>query len=114
MQSEEKYEGELPSEVRKLMEERMNASGDSESLMDGMKREGVFAALVEAMKTSEGGDFEFEENALRALVRAAVQGGLTEGEKAEVKMIWERLGSLGQHERGLGAEDGQEITSALA
>ena len=114
LQSDEKYEGELPSEVRTLIEEKMEASGDGESLVDGMKREGVFAALVEAVKNGDGGDFEFQENALRALARAAMRGGLTEGEKAKVKTVWENLGALGQDERGLGAEDGLDIVRAFA
>lgn len=114
MQSDEKYEGELPNEVRNLIKERMKAEAEGESLVDGLKREGVFSALVEALRDGRGDDFEFEENALRALVRAAEKGGLSEAEKRDAKAVWEKLGAFGQDERGLGGNDGLEIARALA
>jgi len=112
-QSEEKYEGEIPNEVRNLIEERTKAGGESETLLDGSRREGIFAALVEALKNGDGEDLEFEENALRALGKAAEKGGLSEGEKAEVRAVWEKLGPTGQDERGLGGEDRKELSRAL-
>lgn len=113
MQSGEKYEGDIPNEVRNLIEEKMEA-GDEESLVDGLRREGIFSALAEALKTVDGEDFEFEENALRALVRAAEKGGLSQEEKAEVRSLWEKLGAVGQNERGMGGADGAEVSKILA
>ncbi len=114
MQSDEKYEGELPNEIRNLIEERMKSGGEGENLIDGLKREGVLAVLIQALKERGGEDFEFEENAVRALVRAAERGGLSSEEKSEVKAVWKKLGTVGQNERGLGGEDGIEATRALA
>ena len=110
MQSDEKYEGEIPNEVRNLIEDRMKSGTTSENLIDGMKREGVFACLIEALRNADGDDFEFGENALRALLRVAEKRALSENEMARVKSIWEQLGQVGQEERGLSGEDGMEIS----
>ena len=113
LQSGEKYEGEIPDEVRNLIQERMApGSEEGESLVEGLKREGVFAALLEELEAG-GGDWEFEENALRALVNTAERGGLSEGERTRLKGMWEKLGTIGQNERGFGGEDGVNISKVL-
>ncbi|WVQ83081.1 hypothetical protein IAT38_005219 [Cryptococcus sp. DSM 104549] len=116
MQSGEVYEGEIPNEVRNLLEERMKAAqgeGPSETLVQGLQREGVFAELVKGLKES-GEDVEYEENTLRALARAAEKGGLTNGEKTELRGLWEKLGAAGQEERGLSGSDGKDIEKAFS
>ena len=112
LQSGEKYEGEIPDEVRDLIKERTASSGEGESLVEGLKREGVLAALLEELEAG-GGDWEFEENALRALVNAAERGGLGEGERTRLKGMWEKLGTVGQNERGFGGEDGVNTSRVL-
>ncbi|ORY24290.1 nucleotide exchange factor Fes1-domain-containing protein [Naematelia encephala] len=114
MQSGEKYEGELPNEVRNLIEERMRSGTKSESLVDGLKAHGVFTELLKGLKEVPEGDFEYEENAIRTLVRAVEKGGLSPEEKNDLRAIWENRGALGQEERGLGGEDGVEIARILA
>ncbi|OXH34057.1 hsp70-like protein [Cryptococcus neoformans] len=112
MQSSERYEGEIPSEVRNYIEEN-EKNAPSESLVEGLKREGVFTALVEGLKQGVD-DVEYEENAMRALVRAHQQGGLTVSEKNDLKTIWEKWGKQGKQERGLDGEDGEEVSEALS
>jgi hsp70-interacting protein len=116
MQSDEKYEGELPNEVRNLVEESTKAGEIQESLVEGLKREGVLGGLVQGLKGDgeREGDLEFEENAVRALSKSAEKGGLSEAEKETVRGIWERWGSAGQAERGLEGEDAKEISRILA
>lgn len=111
LQARDKFEGEMPNEVRNLLEERAKeAGGVEEDLLVGLEREGVFAAAVKALAQSD--DIELEENAIRALARAAAAGALKE--KAEVKAIWDKWGVEGQKERGLEGEDAKEISAALA
>lgn len=112
MQSSERFEGEIPSEVRNYIEEN-GKNAPSESLVEGLKREGVFTALVEGLKQGVD-DVEYEENAMRALVRAHQQGGLTVSEKNDLKTIWEKWGKQGKQERGLDGEDGEEVSEALS
>ncbi|KIS02083.1 hsp70-like protein [Cryptococcus deuterogattii 2001/935-1] len=112
MQSGERYEGEIPSEVRNYIEEN-EKNAPTESLVEGLKREGVFTALVEGLKQGVD-DVEYEENAMRTLVRAHQKGGLTVSEKSDVKTIWEKWGKQGRQERGLDGEDGREISDALS
>ena len=115
MQSGEKYEGEIPNEVRNLIEERIKetAGQPSETLVDGLKHSGVYSALIKAL-ASGSGDVEFEGNALNALARAAEKGGLSGSEKAQVKTFWESWTENDREERSLGGEDGKEISAALA
>lgn len=113
MQDGEKYEGEVPGEVRNLVEASEKENGPEGSLVTGLKREGVFAALVEGLQ--EGGDdVEYDENALRALSRAAQRDGLTSEERAAVKATWAKWGNAGQAERGFQGEDAQEISKVFA
>ncbi|OCF33507.1 hsp70-like protein [Kwoniella heveanensis BCC8398] len=126
MQSGEKYQGEIPNEVRGLLEERMKEvqqSGQaSEGLLEGLKREGVFAALLDGLKgtqaQTEGGevdvDVEYEENALRALVKAVSKGGLDSAEKEQLKDIWNGWSFEQKEERGFVGEEGKEIEAGLA
>lgn len=111
MQSGERYEGEIPSEVRNYIEEN-EKNAPTESLVEGLKREGVFTALVEGLKQGVD-DVEYEENAMRTLVRAHQKGGLTVSEKSDVRTIWEKWGKQGRQERGLDGEDGREVSDAL-
>jgi hsp70-interacting protein len=112
MQSGEKYEGDIPKAVVELIKERTNSGEVSEPLVDGLKREGVIGALLVGLKDSE--DVEYEENAIRALVRAVERDILSPEEVAEVKSIWTKWGSSGQAERGLDGQDGQDIEKVLA
>jgi hypothetical protein len=109
MQSGETYTGEIPNEVRNLIEERMKVPDEQkEGLLDGLRREGVFLALAQAVKESSE-DIEFEENAMRALSQAASRGALSGEEKAVAREVWKSWGSAGQEERGLGGDDAAEI-----
>jgi hypothetical protein len=115
MQSNETYTGELPDEVRQLIEERTQTQTQTQTqtLIAGLEKEGVFQALVEALRTSEG-DIEFEENAIRTLSQAAKQGVLSDEEKKALKQIWTTWGAEGQSERGLGGEDVKVVEQSLA
>ena len=112
MQSGEKYEGDIPKPVVELIQERMNSGEVSEPLVDGLKREGVIAQLLVGLK--EGGDVEYEENAIRALSRAVEKGVLSAEEIGEVKGIWTQWGASGQAERVLDGQDGKDIEKILA
>ncbi|WWD18500.1 hypothetical protein CI109_102952 [Kwoniella shandongensis] len=118
MQSGAMYEGEIPNEVRNLLEERMKETQGqtTESLVDGLKREGVFEGLIDELKRSKNEDdvdLEFEENAIRALAQASEKGGLTDEQKKDLRSVWTAWGVKGQEERGLEGEDGKVISSAL-
>lgn len=113
MQSDEKYEGEIPGEVINLVEEHTKSGGRSEDLVSALKREGVYSALVKGLKESSD-DIEFEENALRALAKAAEKDGLTHEEKHDVKTLWHSWGPQGQEERGLQGEDASHIHKVFA
>lgn len=112
MQSGEKYEGDIPKPVVELIQERMNSGEVSEPLVEGLKREGVIGQLLVGLK--EGGDVEYEENAIRALSRAVEKGVLSAEEIGEVKGIWTQWGTAGQAERGLDGQDGKDIEEILA
>ena len=113
MQDGEKYEGEIPGEVRNLVETSAKENGPEGSLVEGLRRGGVFGALVEGL--GEGGDdVEYDENALRALTRAAQRDGLTSEERGAVRAAWAKWGSAGQAERGFEGEDAQEISRIFA
>lgn len=112
MQSGEKYEGDIPKPVVELIQERMNSGEVSEPLVEGLKRERVIGQLLVGLK--EGGDVEYEENAIRALSRAVEKGVLSAEEVGEVKGIWTQWGTAGQAERGLDGQDGKDIEKILA
>jgi hypothetical protein len=113
MQSGEKYEGDIPGEVNNLVEANTKAGGEKEDVVSGLKREGVYSALLAGLK---GGvdDVEYEENAIRALGKAAQKGALDDEEKNEVRGIWNQWGQAGQADRGLEGEDATEIASSYA
>lgn len=113
MQSGETYEGEIPGEVRNLVEQNTQSGGEKQSLVDGLGKAGVYSALVEGLKSNTE-DVEYEENILRALSKASSKGGLGEEEKRGVRDIWAKWGTAGQAERGLEGEDAAEITKSLA
>lgn len=113
MQSGEKYEGEVPGEVRNLVEANEKEGGEKENLVQGLQREGVYTALSEGLRSGSE-DVEYEENIVRALSKAAANGGLSESEKSGARDIWQKWGSAGQAERGLEGEDAAEITKAFA
>lgn len=113
MQSGERYEGEIPKPVVELIQQRMESGETSEPLVDGLKTEGVLSSLLSGLKESEG-DVEYEENATRALARAAEAGALSAEEKRELKSLLDRWGVEGRAERGLDGQDGADIEKALA
>ncbi|KAL7423087.1 hsp70 nucleotide exchange factor fes1 [Cryptotrichosporon argae] len=112
MQAGETYEGEMPAEVRALVEEHTSAAAVAPGLLDGLGEHGVLSALTTELGKHD--DVEFDENAVRALARASAAGGLGADEKSTVARIWGAWGAAGQAERGLDGEDGQEIARALA
>lgn len=113
MQSGEKYEGEIPGEVRDLVEAHAKSGAVEVDLVAGLKKEGVFAAMLDGLK-EEGGDVEYEENVVRALAKAAEKGGLSGEQKEEVKGIWTKWGKEGQEERGLEGEDAVKISKIFS
>lgn len=125
MQSGMGYEGELPTVVAEMLKERMElqtqkqgqGKGEGqETLVQGLKRSGVFGALLSSLEGQEAGggeDIEFEENAMRALSRAVEKDGLEEGEKVKLRGVWEKWGEKGRAERGLVGEDGKDIARIL-
>ncbi|KAL1412858.1 hsp70 nucleotide exchange factor fes1 [Vanrija albida] len=114
MQARESYEGEMPSEVRALLEERAAAAGGKEEdLVLALKRTGVFSSALAALAKGSD-DAEYEENAVRALAKAAAAGGLSADEKAQLRAIWDKWGAEGRAERGLDGADGDEIAKDLA
>ena len=113
MQSGEVYEGEVPKPVVELLQKRMEAGETSPPLVEGLKTGGVLSALVKGLGESEG-DLEYEENAIKALARAAESGGLEKQEVESVRGLWERWGVEGQKDRGLEGQDGKDIEKALS
>lgn len=113
MQSGEKYEGEIPKAVVELIQQRMDSGQQSEPLVEGLKREGVLSALLKGLQESDG-QVEYEENALRALVRAVEAGALTQDQASAVKSVWQKWGTAGQAERGFEGSDAQDVEKALA
>ncbi|WVR06376.1 hypothetical protein IAU60_003407 [Kwoniella sp. DSM 27419] len=118
MQSTEKYQGEIPNEVRNLLEEQMKevhvGQALSEGLVKGLKQQGVFTALLKGLKEGKGEDVEYEENAIRALARAAESDGLGASEKDDFRSFWASLDASAREDRGLLGEDGKTIDAALA
>ena len=113
MQSGEEYEGDIPGEVRDLVETHTKSGAVDESLVAGLKREGVYAAMINGLK-EDGGDVEYEENVVKALSKAAEKDGLTSEQKEEVKSVWNRWGKAGQEDRGLEGEDAAEISKIFS
>lgn len=113
MQSGETYEGDIPGEVRNLVEADEKTAGVKESVVEGLKREGVYSALLKGLTESDV-DVEYEENAIRALSKAAQKDGLSGDEKKQVKDLWASWGKSGQADRGLEGEDAAEIAKAFA
>lgn len=116
VQDGQAYEGEIPGEVRDVMEAHAKEAqaGGEKGLVQGLKENGVYAALVKGLQGEGEGDVEFEENAMRALALAASKGGLGEEEKETVKGVWSRWGSKGQEEHGLVGQDATDIEARLA
>nr|ODN93980.1 hsp70-like protein [Cryptococcus depauperatus CBS 7841] len=116
MQSGETYKGEIPKEVQIIIEEKSKlvlVNDRPLNLIEGLKVEGIFTALIDGLKQGVN-DVEFEENALRTLVGALETGGLADGDKAELKLIWEKWDKKGREERGFVGEDCNEVSRALA
>lgn len=117
LQDGQKYEGEIPGEVRDVVEAHAKATGEgkTEGLVQGLRENRVYAVLVKSLQGTEGeGDVEYEENAIRAVSLAATKGGLTAAEKESVKRVWSAWGAKGQEERGLVGGDAKEIETRLA
>jgi hypothetical protein len=120
LQDGQAYEGEIPGEVRDIMEahaKEVEKSGvQDEGLVKGLKENGVYAALIQGLKGQEGeeGDVEYEENAMRAVSLASTKGGLSGDKKQTVKQVWRAWGVKGQEERGFTGADSKEIETRLA
>ncbi|KAK4684729.1 hypothetical protein P7C73_g5438, partial [Tremellales sp. Uapishka_1] len=114
MQSTEEYKGDdIPTEVKNLLEEQLkNPSSEAEGLVAGLKRNQVFGNLVKG--SEEETDVEYQENAIRALVRALQAEGLEEEEKTILTERWRGFSEEQREERGLGGEDGKDIDKVLA
>ena len=117
LQSGEEYNGEIPPEVVQAIQDAANnrtqVDGKSETLLEGLRREGVLSGLLGSLRDVTE-DVEFEENAMRALGAALEKGGLSDGEKVELRSIWERWGEAGREERGLSGEEAASINRLLA
>lgn len=115
-QARDKHDdSEWPGEVRNLLAERAKeAGGVDEDLLKGLERTGVFASALKALGADGTDDVEFDENAIRALSRAAAAGVLSDAEKAQLKGMWAKWGADGRAERGLDGADGDEVAQAMA
>lgn len=110
---------EMPSEVRNVLEEHAKAAGGKhEDLVKGLERTGVFksslAELAKVAGMTDADDVQYEEDAVRALSRAAAADGLSADEKKNLRGIWEQWGAEGQKERGYEGQDAADITQSLA
>lgn len=117
LQSGEQYEGELPKEIQTQIEDgiKEHQAGGGETLVDGLKREGIYSSLVRGLREAEGSlDFEYEENAWRAIARASERHGLSEAEKSELRSLWSSKSASDKEARGIVGEDAEEITRAFA
>lgn len=117
MQSGEKYEGDIPKPVVELIQERMKSGEVSTPLVEGLQQQGVIGQLLVGLRDSTNsgeGDVEYEENALRALVRAVDKGVVSTEDKSAVKGIWDSWGAEGRSQRGLEGQDAQDIEQSLA
>jgi len=112
-QSNEEYTGEIPGEVRALIEESSASGNKNGNLVDGLKDAGVFARMLAQIRDGDESDVEFEENCMRALVAAFEKGGLENGEKQDLAGVWGKWGDDGREARGLGGEDGVQISKVL-
>lgn len=119
-QCRDKFEGEMPNEVRNMIEERSktDAGSEGDDLLAGLQKEGVFEAAVGALARDhprvDPVDAEYEENAMRALARAAEYGALADGEKAQLRCIWNEWTPIGRAHRGIEGADAAQIEKALA
>jgi hsp70-interacting protein len=117
MQSGEKYEGDIPKPVVELIQERMNSGEVSTPLVEGLQAEGVIGQLLAGLRESTNsgeGDVEYEENAMRALVRAVEKGVTSAEDKSALKSIWDSWGAEERSQRGLEGQDAQDIEQSLA
>ena len=88
LQSGEKHEGEIPSEVVRLIEENSKAAtGPSQTLVEGLEKHGIYGTLIETLAKGDD-DVEYEENAIRALSNAASRAGLSAPQKESLKGQW--------------------------
>lgn len=119
-QARDAFTGEMPSEVRNMIEEHAKQSGGdakAEDLLAALDRNGVFEAAISALARDpkdDPEDAEYEENAMRALVRAAEFGGLKDEQKGQLKDIWTAWTPIGKERRGLEGADAEEISKVLA
>ncbi|WWC88707.1 uncharacterized protein L201_003620 [Kwoniella dendrophila CBS 6074] len=110
IQSNDKYQGELPNEVRNVLEELQKQSSnnnniDKESLIQGLNDKGIFTELISSLKNLKEDALEFEENSYKALINALKQNGLSPQDKSEFQKIWNGLNEQQKLERGLDQED---------
>jgi hypothetical protein len=121
-QARDAFNGEMPSEVRNMIEEQAKASGakprsEGDELLLALQREGVFEATVDALARDpriDPVDAEYEENAIRALARAAEFGALSDEEKTQVKGVWGEWTPIGRAHRGIEGAEAEAIDKALA
>lgn len=121
-QARDAFNGEMPSEVRNMIEEQAKASGakpgsEGDELLLALQREGVFEATVDALARDpriDPVDAEYEENAIRALARAAEFGALSDEEKTQVKGVWGEWTTIGRAHRGIEGAEAEAIDKALA
>lgn len=113
MQSGETYEGDIPKPVVELIQQRMQSGETSQPLVEGLQREGVLASLLKGLEEN-GEDADYEENAFRALVRAAEKDALSADEKTKLRGVWEKWGAEGRSERGFEGQEAQGVDTLLA
>ncbi|GMK53977.1 hypothetical protein CspeluHIS016_0105630 [Cutaneotrichosporon spelunceum] len=121
-QSRDSFEGEMPTELANMIEERTKATGgkpgtEGDNLLLALEREGVFKAAIDALARdarAEPEDVNCEENAMRALSRAAEYGALSDEEKAKLKSVWDSWSPQEREQRDFSGVDAEEIEKALA
>ncbi|CAK9780784.1 hypothetical protein CC85DRAFT_289123 [Cutaneotrichosporon oleaginosum] len=121
-QARDAFNGEMPNEVRNLIEEQAKTSGakpgsEGDELLLALQREGVFEAAVDALARDpriDPEDAEYEENAIRALARAAEYGALSDEEKSQLQSVWAEWTPIGRAHRGIEGADAEAIDKALA
>lgn len=112
LQSDETYTGEIPGEVKALIEEKMSGS-EAASLLEGLQDHGVLQSLVDGLQMSED-DLEYEENAIRALSAAASKKALSDEQLKRVQGVWRKWGAAGREERGITGDDTRQFDQILA
>ncbi|BEI83019.1 hypothetical protein CcaverHIS002_0308870 [Cutaneotrichosporon cavernicola] len=121
-QARDAFDGEMPNEVVNMIEEQAKVTdvkpgAEGENLLLSLQLLGVFEAAIDALARDpriDPVDSEYEENAMRALARAADFGALNNEEKIQLKGVWNTWTPIGREQRGIEGADAEAIEKALA